>query len=1166
MTGMGADPPTRAGPGGGSDRTITRSGSTSSATGGFGFAPAVRLTPGTLLGTRYEILDVLGEGGMGTVYKARDRELGRLVALKIIRPEMAARPEILERFKREILLASQVTHRNVLRIHDLGEAGEIRFISMSYVEGSDLKALLASAGPLPLEKGLPIARQIGEALQAAHDAGIVHRDLKPQNILIDREGNAYISDFGISRSLAEGGTMTETGAILGTVDYMSPEQARGETPDHRGDIYSFGVILYEMFTGGLPFRASNALSIMMKRLHEDAPTIQKARPGLPAWLSAIVARAMQREPRHRYASAKDLLRDLDRQRAARSWRRFVRARYLVPASAVLLAAAAAAVVPRLPWPPWGAAAAPPVLTSLVVLPFQNATGDAHYDWVAAGLPSLLRSELLQAKSLRLVGEDRVLEILGTLKVTGDDLAPTTVQRIGGLLGADHVLTGRVVKIADRLRIDARLRTPPASEAALVVDGQGDQAIFTMVDDLTNRVRDSLGVSRGWSEDRRGATDLSTKSVEALALYSEALGLSRSGQDLEASRRLEASIDKDPKFAVARALLAETYDRLGHTDKALAQANQAVAGIGSSSPYEATRIRAVQARLNNNPVEAEKAYTRLTEITPNNPEAFLDLASFQEEQGELSQTLVTLRRVVLLDGKNPNAHYALGRVQFKLGNPADALQEFTTALAGHTESGNEEGRASVLNGLGNAHHALGRNEDALKNYRDSLEIRRKLQDLRGVASVLNNIAIAQSELGQYEEAIQTGLEAVATAKQIDDRSDLVDIYGEMGDIYLDAGRPEDALRSYQEGLSIVREANDPASLARSLSNVGYINTVLGHYVEAFFFLKDALAKNREIGDRGEIVRSLIDIGIVEQVQGRYEEALKYEMEGLAIAREIDNKTGQVVLSVNLSNIHEEQGEYGPALSFLSDAETLARGLKDNKLVATCLMYAGGVRRSVGDFEPAGKDLDEALQLMRQIKNVPLEAETLVKQADLLLARGQNDRAAATARQAEGLARRSGGDPRVRLLARLVTGQATGAVRDLEAVLKEAGTVGLQSIAASTHLALARLHLSSGRTREATGEAGRAAEMATRMNLRDVLFQAQCAAGRSLAKTGPAAEAAAKFQAAGEALGEMLRGLSGETRTRFLGRPDIVAFRSDAEGTLRASGRGQEADRIRDLAKP
>src|SRR2546425_1226355 len=504
MTGCGAGTGDRDGPGG--DRTLTTGGFAAPATGPYTGSPGARLAPGTLLGKRYEILAVLGEGGMGTVYKARDLELGRLVALKVIRPEMASRPEILERFKREILLASQVTHKNVLRIHDFGEAGDVRFISMNYVEGPNLKTLLEKEGPLPLDRGLALARQIGEALQAAHDAGIVHRDLKPQNVLVDEEGNAYIADFGISRSLAEGGTMTETGAVLGTVDYMSPEQARGETPDHRGDLYSFGVMLYEMFTGALPFRASNALSVMMKRLHEDAPAMRQARPELPAWLSAVVARALRRRPEDRYQSARELLRDLEPQRASRSSRRFARPRYLVPAAALALALVVTLLPVRIPWPPWRSSAVVAPRTSLVLLGFQNATGDPRYDWVRTGLPSLIRSELIEAKALRLVGEDRAQEVLAALKLPENTVpSPDTTRRIAGLLGAENVLAGRLVRIADRLRIDASLQAAgaapvegsaaagPSEVIPILVEGEGDKAIFGMVDDLSRQVRDRLGV-------------------------------------------------------------------------------------------------------------------------------------------------------------------------------------------------------------------------------------------------------------------------------------------------------------------------------------------------------------------------------------------------------------------------------------------------------------------------------------------------------------------------------------------------------------------------------------------------------------------------------------------------------------------------------------------------
>src|SRR5206468_9160401 len=208
----------------------------------------------------------------------------------------------------------------------------------------------------------------------------------------------------------------------------------------------------------LPFRASNALSVMMKRLHEDAPSLRRARPELPAWLSAIVGRALQRSPDDRYQSAGDLLRDLERQRASRSWRRFAAKRYLVPVAGLALILLVAWNPFHLTWPPWGRTVAPPPRTSLVLLPFQNATGDPRYDWVRTGLPSLIRSELIEAKALRLVGEDRVKAVLASLKL-GDDLDPTpaTARRLASLPGSENVLGGRLLRTADRARIYPPLR-------------------------------------------------------------------------------------------------------------------------------------------------------------------------------------------------------------------------------------------------------------------------------------------------------------------------------------------------------------------------------------------------------------------------------------------------------------------------------------------------------------------------------------------------------------------------------------------------------------------------------------------------------------------------------------------------------------------------------------
>ncbi len=204
---------------------------------------APSLEKGTFLGDRYEILDLLGEGGMGAVYKATDREFDRIVALKVIRPELASNPEILARFKQELLLSHKVTHRNVIRIYDLAEAQGMKFITMEYIEGKDLRTILHEKKRMSAEEAVNVAQQVCRALEAAHGAGIIHRDLKPQNVMMDNQGRVLVMDFGLARTLAGDG-MTQTGAFLGTMEYMSPEQALGKELDQRSDIFALGLILY----------------------------------------------------------------------------------------------------------------------------------------------------------------------------------------------------------------------------------------------------------------------------------------------------------------------------------------------------------------------------------------------------------------------------------------------------------------------------------------------------------------------------------------------------------------------------------------------------------------------------------------------------------------------------------------------------------------------------------------------------------------------------------------------------------------------------------------------------------------------------------------------------------------------------------------------------------
>jgi serine/threonine-protein kinase len=275
-------------------------------------SPGAALERGKVFADRYEILGTLGRGGMGVVYRARDRQLDEVVALKLLRPEaLASDPTLLDRFKQEIKLARRITHRNVLRTHDFGETGGVPYISMEYLEGVTLKELVRSRGALPLAVGLSIAKQMCHGLGAAHAGGVVHRDVKPQNMLILPEtAEVKIMDFGISRvSSVEGSAsgLTTAGTVMGTPDYMPPEQAQGRPADFRSDLYSLAVVLFEIFTGKLPFKGESPMAVVVAHIQQPPPRPRSLNPQLPAELEAVILKGLQKDAAKRWQSTDEIL-------------------------------------------------------------------------------------------------------------------------------------------------------------------------------------------------------------------------------------------------------------------------------------------------------------------------------------------------------------------------------------------------------------------------------------------------------------------------------------------------------------------------------------------------------------------------------------------------------------------------------------------------------------------------------------------------------------------------------------------------------------------------------------------------------------------------------------------------------------------------------------------
>ncbi|HET6934801.1 MAG TPA: protein kinase [Candidatus Angelobacter sp.] len=593
--------------------------------------PTAILTVGQVIGGRFQIMEMLGIGGMGAVYKAYDRDIERIIALKCIRPELVSNREVVQRFTQELLLARQISHKNIVRIFDVRDSGGLKFITMEYIEGRDLGSVMEERGKLPPAEAVGIMRQVCAGLSAAHAEGIVHRDLKPSNVMLEATGRVVVMDFGLARDESRD-LMTKTGAIMGTYEYMSPEQARGEKVDARSDIFTVGVILYELLTGQSPYASDSQIASLLKRTTQAAIPPSSIDASISRPLNAIVCKCLERDLARRYQSADDLIADLDAVTVGRTASRLPsvlakqdRAKWVFVFSAAVLALIVG-VSAAIRWFGGGHTSAPPAHAAVKVLlaDFKNETADSVFDGT---LESSFGLAMEGAPFISAYNRTTAHKIMARIKPDAPGMDESNASLVAVREGVNVVISGAVKREGDGYRLSCRAVDPVnqkvlgTSETSTVSKDKVLQAVA----DLAGRMRTVLGDTTPESLVREQEETVTSSSLEAVHEYAIAQDLQFAGKWQPAQEHYSNSIKLDQQMGRAYSGMAVMFANLNRNADAEPYFKQAMAHIDRMTDREKYRTRGAYYLMTRQPDKAIQEYEALVKQYPADGVAASNLA-------------------------------------------------------------------------------------------------------------------------------------------------------------------------------------------------------------------------------------------------------------------------------------------------------------------------------------------------------------------------------------------------------------------------------------------------------------------------------------------------------------------------------------------------------------
>jgi serine/threonine-protein kinase len=730
--------------------------------------PRVELTTGSVFAGRYKIIEELGKGGMGKVYKVIDKQLNEEVALKLIKPEIASDKKTVKRFRNELKLSRKISHRNVGRMYELMEDKGTLFVTMEYVPGQDLKGLIRQTGRLAIGTTISIAKQVCEGLAEAHGLGVIHRDLKPHNIMIDKGGNARIMDFGIARSLA-GKSLTGAGAMIGTPEYMSPEQAEAEEVDQRCDIYSFGIILYEMVTGRLPFEGETPLSVAMKHKGETPTDPKELNPQIPGQLSQLILKCMEKDKDNRYQDAEELHLELDnieagiptiervvpRKKPLTSKQitvTFSLKRFLILA----LVVAALVIAVAITWqflPQKEPVSLPPDTPSIAVLPFEDFSPAKDQQYFCEGLKESIIHALKQARNLRVPATTSLFE--GKQR---------DYREIGQKLKVRTVLDGSVQKVEDKVRIIAKLID--IGDESIIWTDQFDpeqEDIFSILDKISMTIVDELKVTLLGGEKTK-IVKRYTEDPDAWDLYSwgRYYWNKRTEDGFKtAINYFELAIKRDPSYALAHAGLADCYNLLGFysylaPNEAFPKAKKAALkalSIDNTIAEAHTSLAYISTVYEWDWAGADKHFKRAIDLNPNYATAHHWYKMFLNVMERYDEAIVEIKQAQELDPGSNIINTDVGGVYYFMRRYDQAIKAIQNALL-------------MDEGFWKAHWDLARTYFQKEMYEEALAELQKAKDLyKGWQPWIEWLrGMIYARIGRREEAQQVLNNMLERSKQ------------------------------------------------------------------------------------------------------------------------------------------------------------------------------------------------------------------------------------------------------------------------------------------------------------------------------------------------------------------------------------------------------------------